>query len=285
MYGRDYKDSSGEEYLPLYESKLIHHYDHRFATFEGCTRAEIASGYPRETRTEEHANFHYEMIPRYWIPRSLHASLLGKYTHDRKWLLVYRDVTGATNQRTAIATIIPLCPATRTLPALGLSKPEMMPFLLANVNSIAFDFLSRVKVSGMHLNFAILKQLPVIPPETYKSIPTKVRSRILECVIRLSCTSNSLRDFAVEHGFAGPPMKWDENERSNLMCELSAIYSHLYGLTRDELEYVLDTFTALRDAEVKSKGEFETKKLVLNYYDNYAGALEPVLIKREALLQ
>lgn len=255
------------------KSKLIHQFDHRFATFEGCTKDEIASGYPRETSLAEHEDFDFEATPRYWIPEKLHLTLMKKYVHDRKWLLVYRDVTGATNQHTAISTIIPMFPATRTLPAMGLSKPEKVAFLLANLNSLVFDFLSRVKVSGMHLNFAVMKQLPIIPPEAYDTLPNEIKSRIVYCTVRLTYTSNCLREFAAEQGFIGSPIKWNSMERTDLMCELSAIYCHLYGLTRTELLYVLDTFNALKANEIRKKGEFEIGRLVLYYYDNYSGKI------------
>jgi hypothetical protein len=58
-----------------------------------------------------------------------------------------------------------------------------------------------------------------------------------------------------------------------LMCELSAIYGHLYGLTKDELTYVLDSFSALRDNEIRNKGEYEIKRLTLFHYDNYIGKI------------
>jgi len=277
--GRNYRDIKGNTYLPLYESKLVHQYDHRFATFEGCSKKEILSGYPRESSIIEHQDPGFEATPRYWISIKLHLALLGKYTHKSKWLLVYRDVTGATNQHTAISTVIPLYPATVVLPALGLSAQENALFLLANINSIIVDFVSRTKVSGMHLNFGILRQLPIIPPEAYDCIPAHLRSRILDCVLRLCYTSSSLRDLASDCGFNGPPHKWDEAERAHLICELSAIYSHFYGIKREELTYILDSFNALRDNEIRNRGSFETKRLVLEYYDKLIGKIEPIKVE------
>ena len=42
-----------ECYLPLYEAKLFHQYDHRFATFEGVTDKDIRNGNARPVKSEE----------------------------------------------------------------------------------------------------------------------------------------------------------------------------------------------------------------------------------------
>ena len=64
------------------------------------------------------------------------------------------------------------------------------------------------------------------------------------------------------------PFRWDEECCAQLRPELDAYYAHLYGLTRDELRYILDpkevhgedfpgeTFRVLKDKEVKQFGEY-----------------------------
>ena len=46
-----------------------------------------------------------------------------------------------------------------------------------------------------------------------------------------------------------------------IRAELDAAYFHLYGLERDEVEHVMDSFDALRRREEKPQnfGEFRTK--------------------------
>ena len=46
--------------------------------------------------------------------------------------------------------------------------------------------------------------------------------------------------FARDLGYDGPPFAWDEDRRAQLRAELDAWYARAYGLTRDELRYVLD---------------------------------------------
>jgi len=79
-------------------------------------------------------------------------------------------------------------------------------------------------------------------------------------------------------GYTGcplPPFKWDEERRAVLKAELDAIYAKLYGLTTDELRYILDpqdvygpdfpgeTFRVLKEKEIRLYGEYRTKRLVM----------------------
>jgi hypothetical protein len=72
-----------------------------------------------------------------------------------------------------------------------------------------------------------------------------------------------------------PPFKWDDERRAHLRAELDAYYARLYGLTRDELRYILDpkdvygddfpgeTFLVLKEKEMRQYGEYRTRRLVL----------------------
>ena len=65
----------------------------------------------------------------------------------------------------------------------------------------------------------------------------------------------------------------------DLRAELDAYYAHLYGLTRDELRYILDpadvkgpdypseTFRVLKNNEMREFGEYRTQRLVLAAWD------------------
>src|SRR4051794_27136969 len=73
--------------------------------------------------------------------------------------------------------------------------------------------------------------------------------------------------FARDFGYDGPPFGWDDERRATLRAELDGIYAHLYGLSRDDFAYILDTFPIVRDKDVKGFGEFRTKRLCLEAYD------------------
>jgi hypothetical protein len=80
----------------------------------------------------------------------------------------------------------------------------------------------------------------------------------------------------------------DEARRAQLRAELDAWYALAYGLTRDELRYVLDpkdvmgpdypseTFRVLQNSEIRKYGEYRTQRLVLAAYDHLAAAAPDV---------
>ena len=71
--------------------------------------------------------------------------------------------------------------------------------------------------------------------------------------------------------FPHPPFMWHEERRANLRAELDGLYGHLYGLSRDELAYILDTFPIVRRKDEAKYGEYRTKQLVLAAYDSLKG--------------
>ena len=88
-----------------------------------------------------------------------------------------------------------------------------------------------------------------------------------------------MQPFARDMGYSGEPFRWDEERRAHLRAELDAYYARLYGLTRDELRYILDpadvygpdfpgeTFRVLKEKETKLYGEYRTRRLVLAAWD------------------
>ena len=52
-----------EECLPLYEAKMVHHFDHRWASFDGAGSEEAADDVPLEDKR----NPDFRAMPRYWV--------------------------------------------------------------------------------------------------------------------------------------------------------------------------------------------------------------------------
>jgi len=74
----------------------------------------------------------------------------------------------------------------------------------------------------------------------------------------------------VVHLVPGPPFRWDPERRALLRAELDAAFFHLYGLSREDTDYVLETFPIVRKNDVKAHGEYRTKRLILDAYDHMA---------------
>ncbi|GDX77653.1 hypothetical protein LBMAG41_27320 [Cyanobium sp.] len=267
-----FQSAAGADLCPLYEGKMIHQYDHRWATYE-------QDGSTRDVSESEKVDHGYAATSRHWVDRALVEEKLRSKQWNFKWLIGWRDITSAHVLRTFIATVVPATAAGNNLPLLltgRLCDNRLYAALLANLNSLCLDFVARMKTGGNHLNFYIVKQLPVITPEAYIDVHLDF---ILSRVLELTYTAHDLKPWAEDLGYDGPPFRFDPERRSLLRAELDAFYAHLYGLNRDELRYILDpadvmgpdypseTFRVLKNNEIRQFGEYRTQRLVLEAWD------------------
>ena len=134
------------------------------------------------------------------------------------------------------------------------------------------DFVARQKAQGTHLNWYIVEQLPVITPSDYdrRFGATTVRDLVKDHILRLTYTANDMAPFARDLGYDGPLFPWAEEERRHLRARLDALYFHLYGLTREDAAYVLDTFPIVRREDVAAFGRYRTRELILAYMNALA---------------
>jgi hypothetical protein len=389
MDGADWvkgRSSDPERYVPLYEAKMIHHYDHRWATYtSGAVDEETGA---RDCTLAEKQNPNYEPTPRYWVPeaevrlraarlpanlkrawreehpdrclKALAEYLAGYFTlgegrqageedlkrtlgRDRdwrtalgktpdaflrepktllngtasqretpltkddiaflcegpgdvmqmvealverkqpRWLMGWRDICRATDERTVIASVFPLVGAGNKIPMIYSTNaltPKALTCLLGGLSSICGDYVARQKIGGTTLNYFLLKQISVLPPDAFSAADHEfVSSRTLE----LSYSSVSMKSFAEDLGYTGKPFRWDEDRRATLRAELDAFFARKFGLTRDELRYVLDpadvrgdgypseTFRVLKNSETRAFGEYRTQRLVLAAFDRLTG--------------
>jgi hypothetical protein len=256
-------------YVPLYEAKMIHQFDHRWATYNGDISRDINHAEKQDPQVET--------TPRYWLSKSDVEARIQARGWNRQWLMGWRGVTRSTDVRTSIFSITPW---------LGIGDPFQVYFtdqppetcaaLLANFNSLVQDFVARMKIVGTHLSFNYMRQLPILPADTYDEAALAF---IVPRVLELTYTSHSMAPFARDLGYDGAPFPWDEDRRAQLRAELDAWYALAYGLTRDELRYVLDpkdvmgpdypseTFRVLQKNEIAKFGEYRTQRLVLAAYD------------------
>ncbi|AFZ11466.1 putative type II DNA modification enzyme [Crinalium epipsammum PCC 9333] len=264
-------------FVPVYEAKMFHQFDHRYSTYEGATQANLNAGILPRLNKEFKQNFSCFTQPRYWIsPNEVKKRLFDWW--NKQWLIVARKIGKTTNERTAIFSIIPKygCGDSIIILIPSVKNTKLISCLVANSNSLVFDFVTRQKQGGNNLAFFILKQLPVIPPEAYTQEDIEfISSRVLELVY----TAYDMQPFAQDMGYDGEPFIWNPERRALLRAELDAYYAKLYGLTRDELRYILDpadvygadfpseTFRVLKNHEIKQFGEYRTQRLVLAAWD------------------
>jgi len=191
------------------------------------------------------------------------------------WVLAFKHVSSPTNVRTMIAAICPRAGFGNSIPLLNhnIDSASAVPLLLANLNAMSMDYVLRQKLQGQNLNLFVVEQLPLIAPETYTQPlgNTTIGDFVCGEVLRLSYTANDLAAFARDLGYDGAPFAWDEEDRRHRMARLDALYFNLYGLSRDEAAYVLDTFPIVREQdEARWNGRYRTKELVLGYMNALA---------------
>ena len=261
-------ESKIEEFIPLYEGRMMNIYDHRAASIDFREKAAKRTAITIPITTEQHQNIKFTVTPRYFV----HKDIIERRKPEGylyEWVLAFRDVTATTNERTMIACIIPNLAISYSLRGVFISKfsPKNIALLLANLNSMCYDYIVKQKTSGTHLSNFIFYQIPVIPLEIYKQ---DLINLIIPKVIQLSFTSYDLKNFAESCGYSGAPFKWDLEERNCLRAELDAIYAHLYKYSKKELEYIIDTFTITKKYDMNNYNEYRTKKLVLKAYDEFS---------------
>lgn len=200
-----------------------------------------------------------------------------------RWLMGWRDITNATNERTVIASVVPRVAVGNKIPLMHPSpkwSARHVAALLGNFDSLVLDFTARQKMGGTTLNYFILKQFPILPPDRYTEADLAF---IVPRVLELTYTGHDLTDWARDLGHSGAPFPWNPERRAQLRAELDACYARLYGLTRDELRYLLDpsdvmgadypseTFRVLKNNETRAFGEYRTQRLALAAWDAQHG--------------
>lgn len=264
-------------YLPLYEAKMIHLYNHKYSNAETLDKRPFNAPWP-QTSDRNMKDACYEVFPWYWVDSKVYeAKVPEKY--DKGYWIGCRDVSNSTSDRTVMASVI-----TRTALSGGIrvfvtkNSAQLDSVLLGNLNSLVLDYITRMKLGGNHLAFHVIKQLPIIPTFFYDNARMRfVVSKVLE----LSYTSNSLKPFALELGYKGEPFTWDAKRRAYLKAELDAFYARAYGLNRVQLRYILDptdvkgsnypseSFRVMKKNEIKEYGEYRTQRLVVEAWDRF----------------
>jgi hypothetical protein len=256
------------EYLPLYEAKMLHQFDHRWATYENSDSREVTLA-EKEDQT-------FLVQPRYWVPAEEVADRL-KDRWSRSWLLTWRDICRNNDTRTFISSVAPRSAAGATALVMLLKGDfiDKAPLLIANLNSFVLDYTSRQKLGGTHLTMFVVKQLPVLPPTRFDAptpwVPTQTLAKwIATRVLELVYTSWDLKPFAEDCGYHGDPFHWDDDRRFHLRCELDAAFFQLYAVGETDTAYILDTFPHVRKADEETYGTYRTKETILRLYREFA---------------
>ena len=299
LNGNTFTTVDGETYVPLYEGKMIWHYNHHYGTWP--TEGERPNSINMPS-LDELSNPNSHIMPWYWVPLSAVKDRLMKYDKDgnvvwewkHKWLIGFRDVTNATNERTFICSPIPDSCGVGNSATLLYAERRTMPVasLCAMMSSLVFDYTTKQKIGGSHASISFVKQFPVLTPD---QIPSTTQWQIVKRVAELCYFNHDMDGWASElweemseeqraalpQLGAQQPWVYNPERRAILQAELDAIFAHLYGLDTEDLRYILDpedvcgkgcineTFRVLKDNEIRQYGEYRTKRLVLEAWNKF----------------
>ncbi|MYG47371.1 MAG: N-6 DNA methylase [Synechococcus sp. SB0675_bin_6] len=279
-------DSPSGVWVPLYEGKMVQAFDHRAASVKVNSDNLNRQGQPVQSSYAELSDPDFLPNPRYFVQSEQIRWMSG---HD--WSICFKDITSSTNMRSMIASMLSISAAGHKLPYLFIENEynERSYLLLANLNSIVFDYCTRQKINTTSFTLFLLEQLPVVPPERYerecfglKTAVEIVRAAVLE----LTYTAHDMAPFARDMGHvdaAGevlPPFPWDEARRLHLRAKLDALYFHLYGVTnRDDVRYIYSTFPIVERQDQDNYGCYRSLELCLVYMNALTAGQPDVVVE------
>ena len=299
LNGNTFTTVDGETYVPLYEGKMIWHYNHHYGTWP--TEGERPNSINMPS-LDELSNPNSHIMPWYWVPLSAVKDRQVKKDKDgnvvwewkHKWLFAFRDIARGVDMRTFIIAPIPDAKGVGHTATLLYAERGCMPgaSLYGMMSSLIFDYCSRQKIGGTHASINYVKQFPVLTPD---QIPSATQWLILKRVAELCYFNHDMDGWASElwdemneeqraelpQLGAQQPWIYNPERRAILQAELDAIFAHLYGLNTEDLRYILDpedvygkgcineTFRVLKDNELRQYGEYRTKRLILEAWDKF----------------
>ena len=213
---------------------------------------------------QQHADPQFLPQSQYWVPA---AAVEATFTESCDYALAFRDIARPTDVRTVIASIAPKYGYGNKVPLFIPDDSLTTVYLVANLNSVCLDFVARQKIHGTSLNLYIVEQLPIIASGDYdrQFDNTTARDLVRDHVLRLTYTADDMVPFARDLGYNGPPFVWNEEERRHLRARLDALYFHLYGVSRDDADYILSTFPIVQREDEAEFGTYRTRSLILAY--------------------
>lgn len=296
--GNTFTTLAGQTYVPVYEGKMIWFYNHHYGTWP--TSSPRPNAIPN-VEIDELSNENSLILPWYWTPVEDVMSKLEKLDNEgnviwkwnHPWLLGYRKISNATNERTFVSSIIPLPNGAGDSIIYVMIDNVLHSALVQGIfSSLTFDYISKQKMGGSNMSNFITKQLPVLSLE---QIPDEMIMPIVSRVARLCYFNHDLDGWAEELWNELSPKQqteipelgrkecfiYDPEKRAVLQAELDAIFAHLYGLDTEDLVYILDpedicgkgcineTFRVLKDNELRQYGEYRTKRLVFEAWNKF----------------
>jgi len=271
---------SDRRWMPVLEGKMIGMYDHRAASIELHSELALRQQQPILSSLEDHLDPSFANMPYLWGPETEVCSRTPE-SWRREWFAVFKRVTAVTNERTVVGALIPRNAVSYTLYVVTCSarNQQMLVCLLANLYSFIGDYVVRQKTAQPSLPMGVVYESAFLPPAVFARPSPWDAERplwewIAERVLELTYTSWDLKSFAEDYDYGGPPFRWNQSRRFLLQCELDAAYFHLYGIGREEVDYVMETFPIVKRKDLQHCGRYRTKETILEIHARMQTAVD-----------
>jgi len=205
--------------VPLLEGKNIHQFTHQWK------EAPVARYKVYEKDVKDNLREDKTYYTRYW--------------------LAYRLIASSTNERTLICTIVPpgyVCG--NSIAIVKTKKIQDLCFLAGVLNSFVVDYFMRQKVSA-NLNMFYFLELPI--PRLSSGPEFEAIAKMSAQLIATTDEFSELKkEMGIEYGII------NENDRIVVRAKLDCAVAKLYGVTKDELGYILTKFPIV-DEKIKKR--------------------------------
>lgn len=258
-----------ESNIAVYEGKFIDLYDGKYSTFEGVsdTLRYTSKAQSRIMSIEEKVDLDRVPESRFFINKNRWTSLTKNYSEQ--FSLMWRSLTSATNKRTMIATILPHQPTSQSIQLLQTPNSTDLIYLLAIFNSIVFDYVVKLKLSGIDMTQAIIKQMP-IPDKAklnkilfFNGVSATVIEHIENRVYKLYENDIRMASFNWQYSNKELLDYVSDQERMKIIADLDIIISYLYDIEKNELKMIAQSFDKFySEQEIV---EFFKKDYVIKY--------------------
>ena len=170
-----------------------------------------------------------------------HSDMMSYGARPTGTKVSHMRIGSATNERSTIGTLLEGVPTGDTATIFWSRHWKTDLSLVAVLNSFAFDYVMRVRLGGLHLDYHVFEHNPLPKLETVLA-----QTRLAHIAARLNVASSQWSPLWLratrEYGLASLPWKrwWavTANERLRLRCVLDALVADLVGLEFSDMMWM-----------------------------------------------
>jgi hypothetical protein len=174
-------------------------------------------------------------VPQFLVPAALHHRRRSGGGGQSK--VAFRTLANATNERTFITCLIPDLPCGNSVGLLTVGRGDLLThaYATACLGSLVYDYTLRQRIGGTNINYCFLQET-AWPAQHLAAAPWLVGAVLALCAPAWRYAALWLE--------ARPHLRrvrWAEtpHERLRLRCMLDAAVAALYGLSGEDLRFIL----------------------------------------------